>query len=218
MAQIKVLLVDDSEHLGAQMKQVFDADNRFKIIGQLTSAIEIIPCINELSPDLILMDINMPEVSGLEAVKIVRGASIQTPILMQTVYETDEYLFESILAGANGYVLKNTPAHRLLEYAFEATHSGTPFSPGMAQKVLEFIRSQKSPQANEAHSSGLSNRSIDVLNLLANGYSYKEIATQLNIGLDGVSYHVKKLYSTLHIHSREEIKNPEKWWYKLLKK
>ena len=217
MHAIRILIVDDSKDLGDQIKMIFEGDERFQVVAHVLHAQDIVKDVRQYTPDLILMDINMPKVSGLEAVKLIRAASIETPILMQTVFETDDYLFDSILAGANGYVLKNTPPHRLLEYAIEATQYGTPFSPGMAQKVLSFIRLHKKVVEAAESEAKLGSRSIDVLNLLAAGYSYKDIASQLHIGLDGVSYHVKKLYTVLHIHSREEIVNPGKWWYKYLK-
>jgi DNA-binding NarL/FixJ family response regulator len=211
---IKIMIVDDQVDLARQIQSIFEADQRFVVIANLPSAAQIVHDVQAHQPDLVLMDINMPDIDGIEALKLIRQAGLTTPVLMQTIHELDSYIFESILAGGNGYVVKSTPPDRLLEYAVEATLNGAPFSPGIAYKVLNHVRAkeQTEPDADKR----LSERHIQVIELLMRGFSYQEIADELHISKDTVGYHVRGIYANLHIKSRTELQNPTGWWHKVL--
>jgi DNA-binding NarL/FixJ family response regulator len=118
---IKIMIVDDQVDLARQIQSIFEADQRFVVVANLPSATQIVHDVHAHQPDLVLMDINMPDIDGIEALKLIRQAGLTTPVLMQTIHELDSYIFDSILAGGNGYVVKSTPHDRLLEYAVEAT-------------------------------------------------------------------------------------------------
>ncbi len=148
-------------------------------------------------PDVVLMDIHMPGVNGLEGLKQLKRNFPQVRVLMQTVFDENDLVFESIRNGANGYVLKKDSPARLVEAIREVYEGGAAMNPGIAQKVLSFF----SPRDKD---SPLTEREVDVLKLLADGNSYKMAAAQLDISFHTVNTHIKKIYEKLHVQSLGE--------------
>ncbi len=206
---IRVLIVEDIDTLRESMFQLINGAPGFVCVGALPNALDIYPQCAVVRPDVILMDINLPGKSGIEAVREIRHQGDQVTIVMQTIFEEDDKIFESILAGANGYILKSIPEEQLLDAIREARLGGAPMTPIIASKVLRFLR-EKSGTANAAKSqlpgeNDLNDRQREVLELLMDGASYKMIAQNLYISMDTVRYHIKNIYKALHINSRSQL-------------
>ena len=157
---------------------------------------------NRSLPDLILMDIEMPGMNGIEAVRVIKSHFPNTLVLMQTANEEDDKIFDAICAGASGYLLKNTAPSRILEAIHEANLGGSPMSPSVARKVLErFSTIQKVSTKNEFD---LSEREKEILQLLVKGMSYKLIADACFLSIDTVKFHIKNIYEKLQVNSKAE--------------
>jgi DNA-binding NarL/FixJ family response regulator len=206
---IRVLIVEDTESLRESMFRLLNGAPGFVCVGALPNALDVLPQIRVTRPDVVLMDINMPGKSGIEAVREIRQQGEPVTIVMQTIFEEDDKIFESILAGANGYILKSTPEERLLDAVREARLGGSPMSPAIATKVLRFLREQPPPAAAEKSAlpgeEALNDRQREVLELLMDGASYKMIADELFISMDTVRYHIKNIYRALHVNSRAQL-------------
>lgn len=163
---------------------------------------EIVRTVAEAKPDVILIDIDMPKVNGIEGLKAVRLHAPGTPVIMQTVFENDEKIFGSIRAGAHGYFLKKTPAQKLVDGIREVLEGGAPMTPAIARKVLEMYREQ--PAAAPPEQFMLSSRELEILSMLVKGLSYKMIADAAGISWHTVNGHFKKIYEKLHVHSATE--------------
>ena len=150
---------------------------------------------NELHPQLVIMDIDMPGMLGTEAVGLIKDTDPGILVVMHTVFEDDGKLFEALCAGANGYLLKKTSPEKFIEYLYEVLDGGAPMSPGIAKKVMN-VFSQKNKTAPQFK---ISAREIDILNHLAKGYSYKQIAAALNISINTVRKHCQNIYDKLHV-------------------
>ncbi len=207
--QIRVLIVEDVDSLRESMFQLLNGAPGFVCVGALPNALDILSQLSVARPDVVLMDINMPGKSGIEAVREIRRQGSQVTVVMQTIFEEDDKIFESILAGANGYILKSTPEEQLLDAIREARLGGAPMTPTIATKVLRFLREQPVlAQAGKSLLPGeedLNDRQREVLELLMDGASYKMIADELFISMDTVRYHIKNIYRALHIHSRAQL-------------
>ncbi len=205
---LRVLIVEDVVLLRENYFRLLNMSPGFVCVGALPDAMTIVSFLQISMPDVVLMDINLPGKSGIEAVREVREAGISVPIVMQTIFEDDDKVFESILAGANGYIIKSASEEFLLMAIREAVLGGSPLTPGIAAKVLRFLREkpknspQKQPIPGENELNG---RQLEILELLIEGVSYRLIAEELFISLDTVRYHVKNIYRILHVHSRAEL-------------
>jgi DNA-binding NarL/FixJ family response regulator len=162
--------------------------------------------IRQCRPDVVLMDIEMPGMSGIEAVQALKKEWPHVQILMQTVFEDDDRVFDSICAGASGYILKSHINTRLIDAVKELQFGGSPMSPSIARKVLNKMQSVASViKPAEAMDYGLTAREKEVLSCLVNGLSYKMIGADLGIGYETVRSHVKKIYEKLHVASLTEV-------------
>jgi len=156
-------------------------------------------------PDVVLMDIEMPGMNGVEAVKIIKRKFPDITVVMQTVFEDDDKVFDAICSGASGYLLKDTPPSRLMESIKEAYEGGAPMSPSIAKKTLNLFQKFLSPLSGNTHIDyHLSPREKEVLEGLVNGYSYKMIAANCSISFDTVRTHIRNIYHKLHVASMSE--------------
>lgn len=208
---IRILLVEDVEILRNTYARLIDGTEGFCCVAALSNAINILQAIYQHRADVILMDINMPGKDGIAAVREIRNAGIQIPIVMQTIFDEDDKVFPAILAGANGYILKNTAEEQLINVIQEAADGGGPMTPSIATKVLKYLRSNlpmkdaKTEPAAAEQIASFTNRQKEILELLMDGASYKMIADELSISIETVRFHIKKIYAALHIHSRAEL-------------
>lgn len=165
--------------------------------GNVLTAVEVV---KEKKPDIILMDIDMPGLSGIDAVSKIRAAGWQRPILMLTVFDDNDHVFNAICAGASGYLLKKHLSQKLFSAIGELQDGGAPMSPSIANMV---IRSMHKKQA-QPNPYGLTARESEILTSLSKGNSYKLVASELNISIDTVRTHIKNVYEKLQVHSQAE--------------
>jgi len=200
--EIKVDIFEDSESLRISLFQLINGSKGFRCVGAYADCRNMLENVSKDKPDVVLMDIQMPGMNGIEAVGILKEKYPDLKILMQTIFEDEEKIFNSVLAGASGYILKNTYPTRILEFINETYEGGAPISPSVATKVLKMV-SEKSTSP-KSHDFNLSEREKEVLSSLVEGMSYKMIADVCFISLDTVRSHIKNIYEKLHVHSKGE--------------
>lgn len=198
---IKVALYDDSSTFRCSLSKLFSLYNHFKLIGAYPDARQIIENCKFQLPDVILMDIDMPGISGIEAVGMVRTHFTSVKVLMLTVFEENDRVLESICKGAVGYILKKTEPCQILEAVKEANDGGAPMTNTIATKVLQMFRAH-APAKEEGLD--VTDRERIILTLLTKGYSYKMIASECQLSIDTVRFHIKKIYEKLEVHSMTE--------------
>ncbi len=198
---IYVAIVDDDDKVRESVSWLIENSKGFKCVGQYNGCAEALKGIEEDLPDVVLMDIGMPEQSGIECAERLKTEYPDLKILMLTNYSDDERIFDSLRAGAVGYLLKNSEITKLCESIKEAYEGGAPMSSEVAKKVLAYFHNQK---RESKHSSNLSQREVEVLKALTQGLSDKAIADKLFISIPTVRFHLKNIYAKLHVHSRSE--------------
>lgn len=199
---IRVTIFDDNQSLRVGLYQLINGTEGYACVGTFENCAQLMKNIKDTKPDVVLMDIGMPGINGIDAVKILREKYPNLKILMQTIFEDSDKIFESILAGASGYILKNTSPARILEYIKETNEGGAPMSPTVATKVLKMLAQPKEKEILPDFN--LSDREQQILNCLVKGMSYKLIASACFISLDTVRGHIKNIYEKLHVHSKGE--------------
>lgn len=203
---IRVLAFDDNKDLRDMFRMLLDAQSDMICVAVQPDLAHLMRDLDAAQPDVIVMDIQMPGMNGIEGVKAIRGRYPQARILMQTVFEDDDKVFDAICAGASGYILKTAGADEMVA-AIRAVHAGgSPMTPCIASKVLERFRdSATTGQSRDSRAEyNLNPRERDVLGLLVQGLSYKMIAGELGISYHTVNSHIRKIYEKLHVHNNAE--------------
>lgn len=203
---LRITIFDDNRNIRESITMLLSTEPEFEVVGSYSHVLDCVDDVRESSPDVILMDIEMPGMTGIEAVKSLAKEFPHVQILMQTVFEDDDRVFDSICAGASGYILKNHLNTKLVDAIKELQFGGSPMSPSIARKVLGKL--QQMPQhvkPEAAPDYQLSPREKEVLACIVNGLAYKMIADQLNISYETVRSHVKKIYEKLHVASLTEV-------------
>ncbi|MEQ8580883.1 MAG: response regulator transcription factor [Marinoscillum sp.] len=206
MESIKLGIVDDNAHLANQMVNNFSLFSHIKIVLIAKNGVDLLNQLKTTQPDLILMDVQMPEMDGITATKEVKARYPNIKILMLSVFDEDKKVFYSILAGASGYILKEETPVRILEAVENVLDGGASMSSLIAAKALNLIRfqnNQKLPQKPPSDF-GLSKREMETLEHLADGEDYLKISESLFISPNTVKKHISNLYDKLHVHSRAE--------------
>jgi DNA-binding NarL/FixJ family response regulator len=198
---IKVSIVEDDEGIRASLAALIRRDPALRLAGDYPDAETALKEIPKHPPQVVLMDINLPGMNGVECVRQLKAALPLVQFLMLTVYEDSDSLFNSLKAGASGYLLKRTASARLLDAIQDVEAGGSPMSPQLARRVVQFF---SQPLKGDSSVSRLTPGERDFLDQLANGYAYKEIAERLNISIDTVRSYVRTVYEKLHVHSRTE--------------
>ena len=193
---IKVSIVEDDRLIKEALKDMLNDADGFECIGSYTDCESAISDLNKNKPDVMLMDIELPGMSGIEGVKIIKERYVKIDIIMLTVHEDLSLVFKALTAGACGYLDKSASEQKILDSIKEIFEGGAPMSYKIAKLVVSSF--QKKPE------SILTGREHDVLNLLCNGDSYKEIAYKLYISVGTVRHHIKNIYYKLHVHSKSE--------------
>ena len=202
---IKVAIFEDNPLLRDSLFQLINGSEGFVCTGAFPDCTDLMRKVESANPDVILMDIDLPGgMNGIEAVGKINQTHPEIMIIMQTVFNDNERIFQSITAGASGYLLKNTSPVRILESIREAATGGAPMTPSIAHKILEVFRSKK-PALPANDQSQLNDRQNEILECIFNGMSYKLIAEKLFISVETVRYHVNNIYEILHVHSRDEL-------------
>ena len=202
MEKFKVAIFEDNKLLRESLEQLIDAETDMICTGAFCDANKLIRDMQLSEPDVVMMDINMPGLSGIEAVQLIGDKFPKVHILMQTVFEDNDKIFAAICAGALGYMLKKTSPHKMIEAIRETHLGGAPMTPSVAAKVLQMFRSQGNPGQHEFIE--LSSREKEILALLIKGKSYRVVASICYISIDTVSTHIKHIYEKLHVHTKSE--------------
>lgn len=201
---ISIAIVEDLEAVRNGLKDFISINTDFTVVGAFKTGEEAMEHLPGLRPDIVIMDINLPGMNGIECIQQVKGKSAGTQFMMFTVYENDEKVFEALKAGASGYLLKNTGLLQIVESIKELHEGGSPMSANIARKMVNFFRDK---DKGTAFMDILSAREKEILQLLAKGLLYKEIATQLQITTGTVRIHIHKIYEKLHVQNRTEAIN-----------
>lgn len=199
MMKVKVAVFDDSKTLRNGLKLLINSSEKLTCVGVFENCLHVLDDISSSNPDVVLMDINMPHINGIEALKMVKSKFPTVKVLMQTVFEDDDKVFASVCAGADGYILKKTSPEKLIESILEANEGGAPMTPTVARQVLRLF-SQENRLGNNLQFN-LSEREHEILSLLVQGLSYKMIAEECFISYATVNTHVKHIYEKLQVHS-----------------
>lgn len=202
MDKITVLVVDDHTIMRQGLKRILEESN-IKVIGEAADGYEAVEHVSQLQPDVVLMDIEMPRMSGIEATRIIKRENPQVYVVVLTIHEEEEMLFEAIKAGAIGYVSKDRAPEELLQVIESASQGLSLLRPSMASKILnEFSQLQEKKSKQEPLYGTLSNREREILGLIVKGMSNKEIAKTLFISDKTVKNHLRNIFSKLHINDR----------------
>jgi len=205
MNDISVCIVEDNKDIRLALEQIIHMADEFQMLGSFPNAEEALTGLPMLKPKVVLMDINLGGMSGIECVRLLKPKHPDILFMMCTIYEEDEKIFEALTAGANAYILKKTAPARLLEAIRELYEGGAPMSSQIARKVVAAF--SRIPQVPSLSLDTLSHREAEILQLLAKGLLYKEIAGQLNIAQETVRKHVYHIYEKLHVNNRVEAVN-----------
>jgi DNA-binding NarL/FixJ family response regulator len=198
---IKVAIVDDDPRVRANLARAVDRSKDFQCAGQFESAEDAIARLPACAPNVVLMDINMPGLNGIECVNQLKAEHPDIEFIMLTVYEDTESVFNALAAGASGYLLKQAAREELFDAIRQVNAGGSPMTSHIARKVVQAFRQ---PASDAGDTSKLSAREQQVLELLAKGYLYKEIADSLGISYDTVHNHIRHVYDKLHVRSRSQ--------------
>jgi DNA-binding NarL/FixJ family response regulator len=195
---ILVAVVEDRGRIRDTIVDIINGTVGLKCVGAYNSVESALKDIEQNVPDVLLMDIGLPGMSGIEGVKVVKSKVPSIDVLMHTVYDDDDKIFQSICAGASGYVLKNVESAELIR-AIKEIRIGAPMSASIARRLLTMVRGKEAPPTDQMN---LSPRELDILQWLVEGYSYKRIAEKLFISPLTVQSHIKRVYEKLQVHSK----------------
>ena len=198
---IRILLYEDNAALRDSLRILLTGLDQFDLVGAFGDCLSIEDEVRRLEPDVVLMDIDMPGRSGIEGAFLAKQVNPSAEVLMLTVFDDNDKVFQAVCAGASGYLLKKTPPVKILEAIEDIYNGGAPMTPSIARKVLELFPRQ--PAVN-TELDKLTPREQGVLRSLAAGNSYKMVADDLGISIDTVRTHIKRIYEKLHVHSVAE--------------
>jgi DNA-binding NarL/FixJ family response regulator len=201
---ITLAIVEDLDEVREGLSQFISLSPEFKVLDTFKTAEEALFDLPKICPDIVIMDISLPGMNGIDCIKQVKTKIPRTQFMMFTVYENDEKVFEALKAGASGYLLKNTGLVHMIESLKELYQGGSPMSSNIARKLVTVFREQ---QKESTPVQLLSNRENEILQLLAKGLLYKEIADTLTISTGTVRQHIHKIYEKLHVQNRTEAIN-----------
>lgn len=201
---ISVAIVEDLEEIRDALLSFIAMDSELVAAGSFANAEDASVALPTLQPNLVVMDINLPGMSGIECIQKIKPLCASTQFMMFTVYEEDEKVFEALKAGASGYILKKHGSQKIIEALKELYYGGSPMSADIARKVVSAFHAQESQTDPSYH---LTKREINILHLLGKGLLYKEIALQLAISSNTVKQHIHNIYEKLHVQNRTEALN-----------
>ena len=198
---IKVAIIEDERDIRDGLGMLINYTDGFQCVGKYGSMEEALASIRHRTPDVILSDIGLPGMNGIEGVRIIKEKFPDMTILMLSVYQDDDRIFHALCAGAVGYLLKKTPPTKILDALREAVAGGAPMSPEVARKVITIFKDFRPPEEVEYD---LTPHEVRILKLLVEGHSYKTAAARLNVTPSTISFHLKNIYEKLQVHSKSE--------------
>ena len=198
---IQVCIIEDQREIREGLKELIDGAEGVRCSAVFGSVEEVLPRIGADLPDVVLVDIGLPGKSGIEGIRLLKDLYPKLVLVVLTVFDDDRRIFEAICAGASGYLLKKTPAPRLIQAIRDAAVGGSPMSPEIAARVIALFR-QTHSATPEDHD--LTPHEIRVLKLLVDGHNYKTAAVELNVSVNTISFHMRRIYDKLHVHTKSE--------------
>jgi DNA-binding NarL/FixJ family response regulator len=198
---IRVAIVDDQREIREGLRFLIDATAGYRCAGAFGSMEEALPALNTVLADVVLCDIGLPGMSGIDGIRLLKERHPALKLVALTVYEDEDRVFHALCAGASGYLLKNTPPARLLETLQEVMRGGAPLSPEVAARVVALFKDFQPPDDADCH---LTPHEVRLLKLLAEGHSYKTAAATLASSVNTVAFHMKSIYAKLQVHSKSE--------------
>lgn len=198
---IRLLIYEDNEKLRKSLQLLLSGMPDIMLIDTFPNCLHVNREVTDSEPDVVLMDIDMPRVNGIEGVRIIKETAPETNVLMHTIFDDDEKIFRSLAAGADGYILKTSTPLELYNAIKDVSTGGAPMSPGVAKKVLESFRKSNTTDSEVAE---LSEREMEILLMLTKGYTYKRISAECNISIDTTRTHIKNIYTKLHVNCSTE--------------
>ena len=199
----KILIVDDHTVVRDGLSTILERQDDFVVVGEAENGLVAVEKARDLRPDVVLMDLRMPEMDGVEAMRRIRAEEPETKFIVLTTFDGDEYIFDAIEAGAKGYLLKDASREELFQAVRSVQRGESLIQPGVASRLLDRL-AQLSRQGESPSSEGLSQREIEVLQLMASGAANKEIAASLSISESTVKTHVAKIFQKLDVNHRTE--------------
>ena len=200
MQSTSLVIYEDNTRLRQSLELLLGDDSDFEVVGAFPDCRSVVEQVHSLEPQLVIMDIDMPAVNGIEGVRRIKAESPEVKVVMYTVFDDDNRIFDCICAGADGYLLKNTSPAKLIQSLKDLAEGGSPMSPFVAQKVFQFFRDNKKTEENF----NLTSREKEILELLVRGNSYKMIADKSNVTIDTVKKHLQNIYHKLHVNCGTE--------------
>ena len=200
-AALKVGIIEDQPKIREGLKSLIDGTDGYRCVGSFGSMEEALAKIDHELPDVLLVDIGLPGMSGIEGMRRIKDLHPGLKVLMLSVYDDDQRIFDALCAGASGYLLKKTPPARLLESLQEVMGGGAPMSPDVARRVVALFREIR-PPAEAGHQ--LTPHEIRILKLLVEGHNYKTAADELDVSINTIRFHMRSIYEKLQVHSKSE--------------
>ena len=198
---VKVIIIEDLRDVREGLAVLINGSAGFRCTASFRTMEDALRSINGNLPDVVLTDIGLPGMSGVDGIRILKERHPELPMIALTVYDDDERIFDALCAGASGYLLKNTPPARLLESLKEVSAGGAPMSPEVARRVIKLFREFRPPDRSLSH---LTQQETELLKLIVDGHSYKTAAAKLEISTSTVSFHLQNIYNKLQVHSKTE--------------
>lgn len=199
---IKVVIYEDQAHLRNALSGLLGGSEGVVLRGAFENCKNVIQEIEVLQPDVVIMDIGLPDLNGIEGLKLIKATKPEIDVIMLTVFEDDDRILQAIQAGASGYLIKNTSPGKIIEAIKDVKAGGAPLTPSVAKKILNTLPSSSKPEnSSNSNNHNLSDREYEILSLFAKGYSYKMAASALNLSVDTVRTHVKRSYAKLRVHN-----------------
>ena len=199
--KVGVSIIEDQREVREGLATLINGTPGFRCTGSYRTMEEALRMLSGQLPDVILTDIGLPGMSGTEGIRILKERYPEIPIVALTVYDHEGEIFDALCAGANGYLLKNTPPARLLDCLQEVMSGGAPMSPEVARRVIKLFREFR-PAERAEHN--LTQQETELLKLLVEGHNYKTAAAELSISINTVKFHLKNIYEKLQVHSKSE--------------
>jgi len=198
---LKVGIIEDQPRIREGLRSLIDGTDGYRCVGSFGSMEEALAQLDRELPDVMLVDIGLPGMSGIEGMRHIKARHPGLAVLMLSVYDDDRRIFDALCAGACGYLLKNTPPTRLLESLKEVAGGGSPMSPEVARKVVALFREFRPPEQADYQ---LTPHEIRILKLLVEGYNYQTAADELNVSINTIRFHMRSIYEKLQVHSKSE--------------
>jgi DNA-binding NarL/FixJ family response regulator len=199
--ELGIAIVEDQEQIREGLRILINGTPGHHCTAACRTIEEALVQFAREAPDIALVDIGLPGISGIEGTRIIRERHPDSHVIILTVYDDDERIFQALCAGAFGYLLKNTPPARLIECIREVVNGGAPVSPEIARRVITLFQRIRPPTRGEYE---LTPHEMRILKLLVEGHNYKTAATELDVSVNTISFHVRRIYEKLHVHSKSE--------------